>query len=90
MPIPRRQPSLFDFRPTERLRNSGLTPEEERLLLILCLAEDYPRSLTIERTGTKYTLNSETDAALLYKKLRRSGFTEVFGTEIFRKARRRW
>lgn len=74
-----RQPSLFNFKPTERLRHSGFTPEEERELIMFCLSDDYPRSHTIERTGTSYRLESERGAAGLLKRLR-------FGTKDTRAA----
>lgn len=64
------QPSLFNFKPTEKLRNSGFTPEEERELVLFCLADDYPREHKVERTGTRYRLPSPGAARLLLKALR--------------------
>lgn len=64
------QPSLFDFRPIERLRNSGLTPEEERGVVMFCLSDNYPRSHIVERTGTKYQLENPEGARTLLKALR--------------------
>lgn len=65
-----RQPALLDFRPTEKLRNSGLTPEEERDLIGFCLSDNYPRKHTVKRTGTVYRLPSATAARALLKALR--------------------
>lgn len=64
-----RQPSLFNFKPTETLRKSGLTPEEERQLVGFCLSDDYPREHTVERTGTRYKLTTPMSARLLLKAL---------------------
>jgi hypothetical protein len=72
-----RQPSLFNFKPTEQMRNSGLTPEEERQLIMFCLSDDYPRTHTVERTGTKFTLACVEGAQGLLKRLR-------FGTKSTR------
>lgn len=44
-----RQPPLLDFRPTEKLRDSGFTPEEERILIGFCLSDNYPRKHTVNR-----------------------------------------
>lgn len=65
-----RQPPLFDFRPTEKLRRSGLTPQEERDLIGFCLSDDYPRTHKVERTGTTYSLNGPSGARGLLKALR--------------------
>lgn len=73
-----RQPALFDFRPSEKLRNSGFTPEEEREVIGFCLSDDYPRAMTVKRTGTNYKLSSAEGARRLLKALR-------FGTEHTRK-----
>lgn len=76
----KRQPPLFDFRPTEQLRHSGFTPEEERELLIFCLAEDYPRTHVVGRTGTTYVLRGEIGAATLYKRLR-NDYSQIFSPD---------
>ena len=65
-----RQPSLFDFKPTEKLRNSGFTPQEERELVLFCLTDDYPRQHVVERTGTTYYLRGPHAARRLLKGLR--------------------
>ncbi len=65
-----RQPSLFNFKPTEQLRHSGFTPEEERGLVGFCLSDDYPREYVVERTGTRYRLLSEQGARRLLTALR--------------------
>lgn len=64
-----KQPSLFNFKPTEQLRKSGLTPEEERGVIGFCLSDDYPRTHRVERTGTAYTLPNKESAALLLRAL---------------------
>lgn len=64
-----RQPGLFNFKPTEQLRKSGLTPEEERGVIAFCLSDNYPRSYVVERTGTAYTLPNRESAALLLRAL---------------------
>lgn len=65
-----RQPSLFNFKPTEQLRRSGLTPEEERELVMFCLSDNYPRAHTVNRTGTNYSLVNPDGARALLKALR--------------------
>lgn len=74
--------------PKDRLRSTGLYPQEEAMLKIFCLADNYPRQLKIERTGTVYTLHSETGAALLYRKLKARHATEIFGNDVYKRARR--
>ena len=73
-----KQPALFDFKPSEKLRNSGFTAAEEREVIGFCLSDNYPRSITVERTGTSYTLNSAEGAHRLLRALK-------FGTEANRK-----
>lgn len=83
-----RQPSLFNFK-SEVVRSSGFTPAEERELLVFCLADDYPREITVERTGTRYKLNSAMGAALLYRAIRKQGATAIFGREVYAQAAKR-
>ena len=65
-----RQPSLFNFKPTERLRTSTFTVEEERDIVAFCLSDNYPRKHTVKRTGTVYTLRTPLGARHLLKALR--------------------
>lgn len=91
----KRQPSLFNFKPTEALRRSGLTPQEERELIIFCLDGDdrYPRKFIVERTGTEYEIKSEYGAALLYRAIRKSGNNRIpasaFDRDTYDEARKR-
>jgi hypothetical protein len=64
-----RQPSLFNFKPVETLRRSGFTPEEERELILFCLSDNYPRTHTVKRTGTRYSLENGNGARTLLKNL---------------------
>lgn len=70
-----RQPSLFNFKPIEALRNSGLTPQEERELIIAAISGEFPRKHRVERTGTEYTLNSPDAVKRLLKNLKFSNKT---------------
>jgi hypothetical protein len=65
-----KQPSLFNFKPTDKLRNSTFTPEEERALVGFCLSDNYPRQHTVKRTGTTYKLKTALGARALLKALR--------------------
>lgn len=70
------QPSLW--KDSAKTRSSGLTPAEERELVIFCLAGETPRSHTVERTGTTYTIKSNEAAIRMLENLR-------FGTAADRK-----
>lgn len=48
----------------------GITIEERDELILFCLSDEYPRSHTIERLGTRYTLTTAHGAALMLKRLR--------------------
>lgn len=63
------QPSLFNFK-SEVTRHSGLTPAEERELIIAAIAGDYPKTHRVERTGTTYTFNGPEAVKRLLKRLR--------------------
>lgn len=65
-----RQPSLFNFKLNDQMRNSALTVEEERELVRFCLSDNYPRQHTVNRTGTCYKLKSPEGAMALLKALR--------------------
>lgn len=76
-----RQPSLFDFKPSEKLRRTGLTPDEERQLRIFALSDGYPRTHIVERTGTRYIIKGPLAAngllkALGYARIDRRTFTD--------------
>lgn len=65
-----RQPSLFNFKLNDQLRNNTFTVEEERELIRFCLSDNYPRQHTVKRTGTTYTLKTPEGARALLKALR--------------------
>lgn len=69
-----RQPPLFDFKPSEKLRRTGLTADEERQLRIFALSDGYPRTHIVERTGTRYVINGQRAADALLKAL---GYAKV-------------
>jgi hypothetical protein len=81
--------TLFETVPVTK---TGFTKEEINELVLFCLSDEYPRSVTVPRTGTTFKLNNEIGAALLYKKLKGRTATAIFGTEVYKKAkkRRRW
>lgn len=64
-----KQPSLFNFKPTETLRNSGLTPQEERELIIAAITGEFPRKHRVERTGTEYVFSNPKGVKRLLKNL---------------------
>lgn len=64
------QPSLFNFKLNDQMRNSALTVEEEREVIRFCLSDNYPRQHTVKRTGTRYKLKTPEGARALLKALR--------------------
>lgn len=65
-----RQPSLFNLKLNDQMRNSTFTVEEERELIRFCLSDNYPRKHKVKRTGTTYTLKTPEGAATLLANLR--------------------
>ena len=61
-----------------KIRKSGFYKDEEEELLRFCLSDDYPRSITIERTGTTYKLSHPSAARMLWRKIRG---INTFGTK---------
>lgn len=53
-----------------KIRKSGFYKDEEDEVLRFCLSDDYPRSLTIERTGTTFTLKMPSAARYLWRRIR--------------------
>lgn len=53
-----------------KIRRSGFYKDEEDELLRFCLSDDYPRSITIERTGTNYKVDHPRGARYLWRRLR--------------------
>lgn len=53
-----------------KIRKSGFYQDEEIELLHFCLSDDYPRSITVERTGTRYTVGHPAAARHLWRRLR--------------------
>lgn len=54
----------------QKIRKSGFYKDEEIELLRFCLSDDYPRSITMERTGTHYTVGHPQAARHLWRRLR--------------------
>lgn len=74
----KRQPSLFKFEPTDALRNSGFTPQEERDLIIAACTGEFPRKHIVERTGTEYTFENAEGVKRILKNL---GFSNKIDRE---------
>lgn len=53
-----------------KIRKTGLFKAEEEVLLLFCLSDDYPREVTLPRTGTRYVLRGESEAHLLWRRLK--------------------
>lgn len=59
-----------------KIRKSGFFKDEEDDLLRFCLNDDYPRSITIERTGTTYTVGHPKAARFLWRNIKGLGHRE--------------